>query len=134
MESSEKKFCKSLTKYWFVFYRSNHTFVVQFKKMDLKKYKCNLVERLGVFLEQEEQLAPLAARILAILLLTDKNGITFEQLVGDLRASKSTISTHLQSLLNNGRINYFTKQGDRKRYFTINPNRILKSIDDMMEK
>ena len=95
--------------------------------------KQNLVERLGVFMEQREQLAPLAARILSYVVLTGKRGTTFEDLVNDLSASKSTISTHLNHLSDLKRIVYFTKTGDRKKYYTINEDSILQSIDNMME-
>ena len=95
--------------------------------------KQNLVERLGVFMEQREQLAPLAARILSYVVLTGKTGTTFEDLVRDLCASKSTISTHMNHLSDLKRIVYFTKTGDRKKYYTINEDSIIQSIDSMME-
>lgn len=97
------------------------------------KEKQNLVERLGVFMEQREQLAPLAARILSYVVLTGKTGTTFEDLVRDLSASKSTISTHLNHLSDLKRLVYFTKTGDRKKYYTINEDSIIQSIDNMME-
>lgn len=95
--------------------------------------KQDLVERLGVFMEQKEQLAPVAARILSYIVLTGKSGTTFEDLVRDLCASKSTISTHLNHLADLKRIVYFTKTGDRKKYYTINEDSIIQSIDAMME-
>lgn len=95
--------------------------------------KQDLVERLGVFMEQKEQLAPVAARILSYIVLTGKAGTTFEDLVRDLCASKSTISTHLNHLADLKRIVYFTKPGDRKKYYTINESSIIQSIDTMME-
>lgn len=95
--------------------------------------KENLVERLGVFMEQKEHLAPVAARILSYIVLTGKIGTTFEDLVNDLCASKSTISTHLNHLSDLKRIVYFTKTGDRKKYYTINEDSIIQSIDTMME-
>ena len=95
--------------------------------------KQDLVERLGVFMEQKEQLAPVAARILAYIVLTGKFGTTFEDLVKDLSASKSTISTHLSHLASLKRIVYFTKTGDRKKYYTINEDSIIQNIDSMME-
>ncbi|MGV8812721.1 MAG: GbsR/MarR family transcriptional regulator [Gelidibacter sp.] len=95
--------------------------------------KQDLVERLGVFMEQEEQLAPVAARILSYIILTGNVGTTFEELVKDLCASKSTISTHLNHLADLKKIVYFTKTGDRKKYYTINEDSIIRSIDAMME-
>ncbi len=94
--------------------------------------KQDLVERLGVFMEQKEQLAPVAARILSYIVLTGKLGTTFEDLVRDLCASKSTISTHLNHLQGIKRIVYFTKPGDRKKYFIINKDLIIQSLSEMI--
>lgn len=94
--------------------------------------KSELVEKLGVHMEKTEQLAPVAARILAYIILTGKVGTTFEDLVLKLCASKSTISTHLNHLQDLSKIKYFTKVGDRKKYFVINRDKIIRKIDDML--
>lgn len=94
--------------------------------------KSELVERLGVHIENTEHLAPVAARILAYIILTGRGGTTFEDLVFRLCASKSTISTHLHHLQDLSKIKYFTKVGDRKKYFVINPDKILQNIDVML--
>lgn len=108
---------------------------LRFERMqDLKERKKQLIERLGVYKESQDQLAPLAARIFATLVLTGRNGITFEKLVKDLNASKSTVCTHLNTLQAGGRVTYFTKPGDRKRYFVVQSNHLLKVMDEMMEK
>lgn len=108
---------------------------LQWKKMkeNLDVKKKELIEQLGVHLEAEN-LAPLAARILATLILTGKKGITFDELVRNLCAGKSSISTHLDQLQATKRVKYFTKTGDRKRYFIINPDLMLKMIDEMIQK
>lgn len=98
----------------------------------LTNEKKDLVERLGVFMEKNEHLAPVAARILSYIVLTGKQGATFEDLVTDLCASKSTISTHLNHLSDLKRILYFTKTGDRKKYYIINEDNIIQSIDNLM--
>ncbi|MBJ7880938.1 GbsR/MarR family transcriptional regulator [Gelidibacter salicanalis] len=100
---------------------------------EIRSAKQDLVERLGVFMEQKEQLAPVAARILSYIVLTGKIGTTFEDLVTDLCASKSTISTHLNHLADLKKIVYFTKPGDRKKYYTINEDTIVLSIDELMQ-
>ncbi|EMQ95818.1 hypothetical protein D778_01708 [Xanthomarina gelatinilytica] len=101
-------------------------------KSDLKNKKYQLVEKLGVHFEHTEQLAPVASRILAYVILTGKAGVTFEDLVSDLCASKSTISTHLNHLQDLNKITYFTKIGNRKKFFIINSDTLLKSIDRMI--
>jgi DNA-binding transcriptional regulator GbsR (MarR family) len=95
--------------------------------------KKNLIEKLGVFIENKDQLAPVAARILSFIILTGKTGTTFEDLVSKLCASKSTISTHLNHLQDLNKIEYFTKLGDRKKYFIINKSSIVQGIDTMIE-
>lgn len=103
------------------------------KEEDLDKQKKELIEVLGVHLEGDN-LAPLAARIFATLILTGKKGITFDELVRDLCAGKSSISTHLDHLQSSNRVKYYTKSGDRKRYFIINPDLMLNIIDEMTIK
>lgn len=103
------------------------------KEEELNIQKRKLIEQLGVQLESDN-LAPLAARILATLILTGKKGITFDELVSDLCAGKSTISAHLDLLQSSNRVKYFTKPGDRKRYFIVNPDLMLKLIDEMTTK
>lgn len=101
---------------------------------ELETKKKKLVEKIGVQLEQLHQLAPVAARIFSTLILTGKEGVTFDSLVQDLNASKSTISTNLENLQNTGKITYFTKPGDRKRYFITNRDLIFNHINETVEK
>ncbi len=98
---------------------------------ELKQQRSELIELLGVYLEQERQVAPLAARILATLIINGNLGTTFEQLVHELEASKSTISNHLTMLENNQSIIYFTKCGDRKRYYTMAPGYFARKITSL---
>jgi len=98
------------------------------------KKKMDLVEKLGVHIEKRELLAPVAARILSYIILTGKKGSTFEDLVKILCASKSTISTHLNHLQDLKKIIYFTKTGDRKKYFIINKDMVVHHIDDMINE
>lgn len=95
--------------------------------------KEKLIEKLGVFIESKEQLAPLAARIISTLILTGKKGVTFETLVSELSASKSTISTHLTTLQAANRITYHTKCGDRKKYFILVPDAMINSMSVMLK-
>ncbi|WP_040279734.1 GbsR/MarR family transcriptional regulator [Psychroserpens damuponensis] len=103
-------------------------------KEEICKQKMSLVEKLGVHLEKREQLAPVAARILAYIILTGKKGTTFEEMVTVLCASKSTISTHLNHLQDLNKIQYFTKTGDRKKYFVINKDSVLHHINEMIKE
>ena len=51
--------------------------------------KRKLIEEIGVRFEQVHQLAPLAARIYAIMILSPKDGHTFDEILNITLASKS---------------------------------------------
>lgn len=97
---------------------------------ELEIQKKQLVESYGLFMEKQEKLAPIAARIFATLLIDKENGSTFEELVNFLGASKSTVSTNLKTLQQSEIITYHTKPGDRKKYFTLNPVGFLARINE----
>ncbi len=101
---------------------------------ELEIERKRLIETLGVYFEKEKQVAPLAARILATLVLNGKQGTTFDQLVIQLEAGKSTISTHLNNLETQQWITHFTKTGDRKRYYIMTPGYISRRINILMEQ
>lgn len=98
----------------------------------LLKEKQNLVEKLGVIIEKRDQLPPVASRIISYVILNGKGGTTFDNLVINLCASKSTISTHLNHLVDLKQLEYFTKQGDRKKYYIVSKCRILTHMDNMI--
>lgn len=81
--------------------------------------RSELIETLGLHLEAEYGIPPLAARIYAELVLTDDQGLTFEECLSRRGASKGSVSTALNLLQKMGIITYYTKPGDRRRYFTI---------------
>lgn len=114
--------------------------------MNKEESKQQLIEELGVHFESEYSLPPLAARIFANLVITEEDGLTFEDCLVKRCASKSSVSTSLNLLLQMDFIKYFTKSGDRKRYFKIankdalfisKLNAVLKRLEkesEMMEK
>ena len=90
--------------------------------MDIQKEKGELVEMFGIHFEKLYNLPPLASRILGTLILDCcRFGMTFEELVERMNASKSSVSTNLNLLLKLGKINYYTLPGDRKKYFKPAP-------------
>lgn len=85
---------------------------------DIKKEREELIEMFGIHFERFHNLPPLASRIFATLILDCCNrGITFEDLVEQMGASKSSVSTNLNLLLKLGKITYYTIPQDRKKYF-----------------
>ncbi|ASK29101.1 transcriptional regulator [Chryseobacterium sp. T16E-39] len=68
---------------------------------------------------------PLASKIYAYLIFDfDKVGITFDEFVEVLSASKSSVSTSISLLLNSQLIIDHNKMDERKRYFFINDEHI----------
>lgn len=101
----------------------------------IQKEREELIEMFGIYFESLYNLSPLAARILATLIIEGcKSGLTFEYLVEKLSASKSSISTNLNLLLKMEKISYFTIAGDRKKYFKSAPiNERLKNYLKIMK-
>jgi DNA-binding transcriptional regulator GbsR (MarR family) len=93
-----------------------------------------VTEELGVYFEKNKLLSPLSARIFSMLILTDKDGLSFDEIIEGLDSCKSSVSTNLQLLQNQGRVVYFTKPGNRKRYFKIAPNDIFVQLDKKIEQ
>ncbi len=89
---------------------------------EIQREKEELIEMFGVHFESQLNIPPLGARILGLLIVDScKAGITFEDLVERMSASKSSVSTNINLLLKLGKIVYYTLPGDRKKYFRPSP-------------
>jgi DNA-binding transcriptional regulator GbsR (MarR family) len=87
-----------------------------------QKERDEFIELFGIHFESVYNLPPLCSRILGLLNIDAcKTGLTFEQIVERMGASKSSVSTNLNFLLQMGKINYYTLRGDRKKYFKPSP-------------
>lgn len=85
---------------------------------DIAKERDELVEMFGIHFERYWNFSPLSGRILGCLIVwNDAKGLTFDDLVSTLGASKSSVSTNLNLLLKIGKIEYYTFPGDRKKYY-----------------
>lgn len=100
---------------------------------NLELEKSRLIEQLEQYIIDKDKLAPLAARLYATLVLTDKKGLTFDQLVQSLDASKSTVCTHLNLLQSLEMVSFYTAPGERKKYFIIAPNRLTILVQELTE-
>ncbi|WP_417363051.1 GbsR/MarR family transcriptional regulator [Galbibacter sp.] len=98
--------------------------------LELIKVKKQLIEEMGVYFESQDILSPLSSRIFAFLALAGNSGATFDEIVEELEVSKSSVSTNLQLLQTMGRVGYYTKSGDRRRYFKIAENNMVNRLDD----
>jgi DNA-binding transcriptional regulator GbsR (MarR family) len=99
---------------------------------DLNKQREELIELFGVHFENIGHLPPLGSRILAMLIIDAcTRPYTFEDLVEQMGASKSSISTNLNLLLKMGKITYYTRPGDRKKYYR--PSEFSERFDNYLK-
>lgn len=107
--------------------------------MEIEKERAEIIELFGVHFAKLYNIPPLASRILGTLIVDGcKSGLTFEELIEKMGASKSSISTNLNLLLKMDKATYFTVHGDRKKYFRAADlsdrlSNYLKLIDSEME-
>lgn len=92
-----------------------------------------LIEKFGVFFEKNG-LSPAQARIVGLLMIVDQAELTFDEIYSTLQLSKSAVSTALNSLAMMSRIEYYTKPGDRKRYFFVNPVKSDSDVDRVLNR
>lgn len=81
-------------------------------------------------LHEQGGMQPAAARILSLLLVSDKTELTFEEIYETLHISKSAASNALNFLLSTGRVEYITNPGERRRYFRCK----LQSLKEGVQK
>lgn len=99
----------------------------QIGEVQLSDKKLRLIEELGVLYEQSG-MQPAAARILALLTVSDRYELSFEEIYETLNISKSAASNAINFLLSTDRLEYITKSGERKRYFRIKPNSLKEGV------
>ena len=98
----------------------------------LSKKQIELIEKIGIYFEQGMQ--PAAARILALLIVSDSDSIGFDEIRETLNLSKSATSNGINFLLSVKKIEYFTKSGERKRYFKWSPTNTINHFKDGIDK
>lgn len=96
--------------------------------------KQQLIEEIGVHFESMNQMAPLAARIYAMMILSSGDGYSFEEILDITGACKSSVSTQLNLLLQLKKVEYFTKPGDRKRYFRVNRFYLRMTLEEYLKR
>ncbi len=88
-----------------------------------------LIELIGRQHEKEGY-QPVTGRILGLLMVLDKEEYTFDEIVAEMKISKSTASNALKNLKLRGVIEYITYPGDRKRYFRFKSG----DMDDLVSE
>jgi predicted transcriptional regulator len=109
--------------------QKNFSIFAQSMAVELTDKKLKLIEELGV-LHEGSGMQPAAARIMALLMISDRTELTFEEIYGALNMSKSAASNALNVLINTDRVEYITQPGERRRYFRAK----LKSMKDGIGK
>ncbi|WP_226063738.1 transcriptional regulator [Kaistella polysaccharea] len=80
-------------------------------------------------------LPPLAAKIYAYLIFDfDRKGVSFDEFVEIFAASKSSVSSNLNLLLNLNIINDFNKIDERKRFFVMNEHYMKIRFEEIIDK
>ena len=80
-------------------------------------------------------LPPLSAKIYAYLIFDfDKKGHTFDELVETFCASKSSVSSSVNFLLNANLIKTINKIDERKRYFIINEDFVKIRFEEIVNR
>lgn len=80
-------------------------------------------------------LPPLAAKIYAYLIFDfERNGISFDEFVEIFSASKSSVSSSLNLLLNLNIIRDFNKIDERKRFFVMNEKYMKIRFEELILK
>ena len=92
-----------------------------------------LIESIGRD-NEKDGFQPVAARIMGLLMVMDKEEYTFDEIVEEMQISKSTVSNALRNLELRGVLEYVTYPGDRKRYFRFVSANISDMIDEVEKK
>jgi len=86
------------------------------------KERTALLQMMEELFRRLHHLSPMAAKILSVLAIEGSvHGLTFEDLIERLQASKSTISTNINLLLDKELIYYVMKEKKRRKYFKSFP-------------
>ena len=92
-----------------------------------------LIEELGRHFDQEG-IQPVPGRILALLMVQDKEEMTFDEIIQALQISKSSASNGLKVLELRDVVEYVTYPGDRRRYFRVKTKDIFSMINEFEDK
>ena len=104
--------------------------------MNTENNACNmdLFCSFSAFLEKTYKFPPLTAKLQAYMVLeSNEEGFTFEELLEVFNVSKSSLSNSINYLLSMKHIEYFNKNNSRKRYFRLNFNYLTEKLDFLFE-
>ena len=104
--------------------------------MNIKlKIEPEIYQKLIDFYGDLFNLSPLSAKIYAYFIFDfEKNGLTFDDLVETFCASKSSVSSSVNFLLNANLIKTINKIDERKRYFIINEDFVKIRFEEIVNR
>ncbi|WKN29592.1 ArsR family transcriptional regulator [Porifericola rhodea] len=102
--------------------------------MDCSEEKKQLIEEAGLFFEKKYKFSPLVARIHALMILSSNQGHTFEEIMEITGASKGSVSTSLNLLIQLQSVEYITNSGDRKRYFRSTKKHLKNTLRESLDR
>jgi predicted transcriptional regulator len=77
-----------------------------------------LIEKIGIF-HEKKGMPPIEGRIIGFLMVSEKEQYSFDEILKELKISKSSASLALKKLEWREIITYTTIPGSRKRYFKL---------------
>jgi len=92
-----------------------------------------LIEYIGRSSEKDG-IQPVAARIMGLLMVMDKEEYTFDEILMEMKISKGTVSTALKNLQLRGIVEYITYPNDRRRYFRFISRDMNTIIEEAQKK
>jgi len=93
-----------------------------------------LVEEQGLLFQKTYKISPVVARVFALLIIKGSEGLSFDKIISTIGAGKATVSGALKTLEDKKMASFYTKPGDRKRYFRPNPKHFINNLEDELEK
>ncbi|AFL80281.1 hypothetical protein Aeqsu_0774 [Aequorivita sublithincola DSM 14238] len=102
--------------------------------MSQQNEQIQLIERIGMGIEERLRLSPLASRIYTLLILSSYEGLTFDEIREKVKASKSATSVNINLLLQLDYVASYTKPGDRKRYFKLAKDSQVISLEAELQR
>ena len=95
----------------------------------LEHNRAVLVEELGHMLEHSRGIPRMAGKIFSLLMLTDKEQLSAEELANCLEASRGSVSTMIRMLTHMGFVKRVSVRGDRKRYYQVADPTVMFDVD-----
>jgi len=92
-----------------------------------------LIEEFGQYFESLG-LQPIAGRIAGLLIVSDNEKMSFDEITSQLNISKGSASTVLRDLQEKGSIISINNEGERRHYYMVNTNNLFKLLDDFEHK